>query len=200
MRRVFGRFLLSAAAILFIIASPSPGVAQPSPAAATPAPGGVTTELIGSTPLDHGQRLDVYRVTLGPHASVPLHAHPGIGLLWVESGSIDYGVAVGDSTVCAGGCKGPVNAIAHGNQLLVHGQPVPPGMLRLVPGDSVAEGPGQGRGHASTPVTHTYRAGAEGAVVIISRVLTSTEHDGDLADTCQPSAATGHCTRHTAGT
>lgn len=184
--------LLSVAVVLFTAVTSLAG-AQTGTAPATPRPGGIIVEFVGSTPLSNGQRLDVVRVTLGPNASVPLHAHPGTGLLWVESGTISYAVSPSTAPVCAGGCKGPMSITVRGSQLLLNGKAAPAGVLQLRPGDAVVEQPAPGR--PATPVTHTYRAGPDGAIVLISRVLSRNDHDTVLPDTCQPDARTGRCSK-----
>jgi hypothetical protein len=212
MRRQSVRFMaiISLSVALFAAAAWL-GAAQES----TPQPGStpisddVTVESVGQVALKHNQRLEIFRITLGPGASIPLHEHPGTGILAVESGSISLGTAAGDSyltgvfagdeTICGGGCKqlsilAPGSAIETTGEIPVGAATPVAGVVVLEAGDSVVETTSGEQ--PFNPVSHTYRAGSDGAVVLISTVLSDGEDQHDLPDACAPSPLSGRCTKH----
>ena len=92
---------------------------------ATPAAGQVAAELLGLGPptAAPGFDLSLYRVTLGPGATVPPHTHPGASVVYVESGTFGFTSLEGEARLIRAGAAATPGAegevLAVGTEVLL---------------------------------------------------------------------------------
>jgi quercetin dioxygenase-like cupin family protein len=87
----------------------------------------------GSPETAPGQTLGLYRFTIAPGATLPVHVHPGMQIAWIETGELTYHVLKGEVPVGradAGDGGSPTETLAAGETTV------------LRPGDWVIETPG----------------------------------------------------------
>lgn len=87
----------------------------------------VTREVLASgyPALDQAQILELVRITIAPSAKLPVHIHPGLQIVQVESGILTYTVVEGESKITR----------ADGTEvILASGE-----TTELMPGDSLVE-------------------------------------------------------------
>ena len=124
---------------------------------------GVTIETLGSIAPDDmpGQALVLLRLTLEPGASIAAHGHPGVVVLFVESGTFGTEFTRGEGTITRAAQAGEPTTEQAGmgaEQL-------------LEPGDSVAYG---------ETAAHTMRNAGDEPLVLLVSALLSTDDPGFL--------------------
>ncbi len=92
---------------------------------ATPAAGALVPELLGHGPpaAAPGFDLSLYRVTFGPGAAVPPHAHPGASVVYVDSGTLAFTSLEGEAWLIRAGTVATPEAqgelLTHGTEVMV---------------------------------------------------------------------------------